>query len=253
MMALDDDETARCVFLTHTVVGVAWLRCSTLLSRALPCGGRFERRHDLTSLSSATFEACLVLQRSIPDGQPFYEEGRLFSAPRFAALRAASRALPQARPPLARYDCGDQRRFRLPASRPCYFSPILLLTHVLLGRLEFAAKPAANVGFHWVPRCSRGLDTTALLALECPAVAARGSALDPGAKHSRVIADRAARPPDRGEVGWVDRLIFRHSTSPRRRVTLGHRRLPRLDGDGSTMSLRRSDSLVNTAHFPILI
>jgi len=203
----------------------------------------------LTSLSSATFEACLVLQRSIPDGQPFFEEGRLFSAPRFAALRAASRALPPARPPLARYDCGDQRRFRLPASRPC------LLAHVLLGRLEFAAKPAANVGFHWVPRCSRGLDTTAFLALECPAVAARGSALDPGEKHSRVIADRAARPLDRGEMGWVDRLTFRHGTSPRREgyETLCRRRLPRLDGDQSTMSARRSDSLVNTAHFPILI
>ncbi len=96
----------------------------TINFRALPCGGRFERRHDLTSLSSATFVACLVLQRSIPDGQPFYEEDRLFSAPRFAALRAASRALPQARPPLARYDCGDQRRFRFPASRPSCFSPM---------------------------------------------------------------------------------------------------------------------------------
>jgi hypothetical protein len=96
----------------------------TINFRAVRCGGRFERRHDLTSLSSTTFEACLVLQRSIPDGQPFFEEGRLFSAPRFAALRAASRALPQARPPPARYDCGDQRRFRLPASRPSYFSPM---------------------------------------------------------------------------------------------------------------------------------
>jgi hypothetical protein len=96
-------------------------------------------------------------------------------------------------------------------------SVFLPLAHVLLGRLEFAAKPAANVGFHRVPRCSRGLDTTALLALKCPAVEARGSALDPGEKHSRVIADWAARPLDRGEVGWVDRLIFRHGTSPRRK------------------------------------
>ena len=147
------------------------------------------------------------MQRSIPDDQPFFEEGRLFSAPRFAPRRAASRALPQGRPPLARCNCGDQRRFRLAAFRSC-----------LLARPEFAARPAANVGFHWVPRCRRGLDTAALLALECPAVAARGSALDPGEKHSRVIADRAARPLDRGEVGWVDRLIFRHGTSPRRRV-----------------------------------
>lgn len=134
-------------------------------------------------------------------------------------------------------------------------SAFLLFAHVLLGRLEFAAKPAAKVGFHWVPRCSRGLDTAALLALECPAVAARGSALDPGEKHSRVIADRAARPLDRGEVGWVDRLIFRHGTSPRREgyVTPGRRRPSRLDGNQSTMSARRSDSLLNTAHFPILI
>ena len=134
-------------------------------------------------------------------------------------------------------------------------SAFLLFAHVLLGRLEFAAKPAANVGFHWVPRCRRGLDTAALLALECPAVAASGSALDPGEKHSRVIADRAARPLDCGEVGWVDRLIFRHGTSPRREgcVTLGRRRPSRLDGDQPTMSARRSDSLVNTAHFPILI
>jgi hypothetical protein len=134
-------------------------------------------------------------------------------------------------------------------------SAFLLFAHVLLGRLEFAAKPAANVGFHWVPRCCRGLDTAALLALECPAVAARGSALDPGEKHSRVIADRAARPLDRGEVGWVDRLIFRHGTSPRREgyVTPGRRRPSRLDGNQSTMSARRSDSLLNTAHFPILI
>jgi hypothetical protein len=183
--------------------------------RAAPCGGRFERRHDLTSLSSATFEACLVLQRSIPDGQPFYGAGRFFSAPRFAARRAASRALPQGRPPLSHFDCVD-RRFRFPVSRPCCFSPVLLLAHVLLGRLEFAAKPAANVGFRRILRCSRGLDTTALLALKCPAVAARGSALDPREKHSRVIADRAARPLDRGEVGWADRLIFRHGTSPRR-------------------------------------
>jgi hypothetical protein len=173
----------------------------------------------LTCLSSATFETCLVLQGSIPDGQPFYGAGPLFSAPRLAARRAASRALPRGRPPLSRFDCGDQRRFRFPASRPSCFSPILLLAHVLLGRLEFAAKPAANVGFHRVLRCSRGLDTTALLALKCPAVAARGSALDPKEKHSRVIADRAARPLDRGEVGWADRLIFRHGTSPRREVT----------------------------------
>ena len=162
----------------------------------------------MTSLGSATFEACLVLQRSIPDGRPFYGARRLFSAPRFAARRAASRALPQGRPPLSRFDCVDQRRFRFPASRPCCFSPVLLLAHVLLGRLEFAAKSAANVGCHRILRCSRGLDTTALLALKCPAVAARGSALDPKEKHSRVIADRAARPLDRGEVGWADRLIF---------------------------------------------
>jgi hypothetical protein len=209
----------------------------------------------LTSLSSATFEACLVLQRSIPDGRPFYGARRLFSAPRFAARRAASRALPQGRPPLSRFDCVDQRRFRFPASRPCCFSPVLLLAHVLLGRLEFAAKPAANVGFHRILRCSRGLDTTALLALKCPAVAARGSALDPREKHSRVIADRAARPLDRGEVGWADRLIFRHGTSPQREryELFSHRRLPRQGGDQSTMSLRRSDWLVNTAHFPILI
>jgi hypothetical protein len=95
-------------------------------------------------------------------------------------------------------------------------SDFLLLAHVLSGRLEFAAKPAANVGFHRVVRCHRRLDATALLALECPAVEAGGSALDPKEKHSRMIAHRTARPLDRGEVGWVDGLIFRHGTSPRR-------------------------------------
>jgi hypothetical protein len=98
-------------------------------------------------------------------------------------------------------------------------SAFLLLAHVLSARLEFVAKPAANVGFHRIPRCRRRLDATALLAFECPAVEAGGSALDPKEKHSRVIAHRTARPLDRGEVGWVDRLIFRHGTSPRRSVT----------------------------------
>jgi hypothetical protein len=96
-------------------------------------------------------------------------------------------------------------------------SAFLLLAH-LSGRLELAAKPAANVGLHGVFRCRRRLDATAFLALECPAVEAGGSALDPKEKHSRVIAQRTARPLDRGEVGWVDRLIFRHGTSPRRRL-----------------------------------
>ena len=194
----------------------------------------------MTHPSSATFEACLVLQISIPHGQPFCGEARLFSAPRFAPRRAASRALPQGRPPLSRFDCGDRWRFRFPAS--CF-----------MGRLEFAAKPAANAGFHWAPRCSRGLNTAAALALKCPAVAARGSAVDPGEKHSRVIADRAARPLDRGEVGQVDRLMFRHGifSAAERYGRFRHRRLPRQDGDRSMMSLRRSDSLLNTAHLPI--
>ena len=92
----------------------------------------------------------------------------------------------------------------------------LLSNHVLLGRLEFAAKPLANAGFHWVRRYGRRLNTTALLALKCSAVEARGARLDLGEKHSLVIACRAARPLNRREVGRGDRLIFAHGTSLRR-------------------------------------
>jgi hypothetical protein len=97
---------------------------------------------------------------------------------------------------LARFLKGVRRRCALTAEISGD-SAFLILAHVLLGRLEFAAKPAANVGFQGILRCSRGLDATAVLALKCPAVEARGSALDCKEKHSRVIAHRAARPLDR--------------------------------------------------------
>ncbi len=87
--------------------------------------------------------------------------------------------------------------------------------HALLGRLEFAAKPLANAGFHWVLRYRRRLNTTALLALKCSAVEASGSRLDLGEKHSLVIARRAARPLNRRKVGRGDRLIFAHGASLR--------------------------------------
>jgi hypothetical protein len=85
-----------------------------------------------------------------------------------------------------------------------------------LGRLEFAAKPLANAGFHWVLRYRRRLNTAALLALKCSAVEASGSRLDLGEKHSLVIARRAPRPLNRREVGRRDRLIFAHGASLRR-------------------------------------
>jgi len=72
--------------------------------------------------------------------------------------------------------------------------------HALLGRLEFAAKPLANAGLHWVLRYRRRLNTTALLALKCSAVEASGSRLDLGEKHSLVIARRAARPLNRRQA-----------------------------------------------------
>jgi len=84
------------------------------------------------------------------------------------------------------------------------------------GRLEFAAEPLANAGFHRVLRYGRGLNTTARLALKCPAVEANGSRLDLGEKHSLVIARRAARPLDRREVERGDRVIFAHGSSLRR-------------------------------------
>jgi hypothetical protein len=87
--------------------------------------------------------------------------------------------------------------------------------HALLGRLEFAAKPLANAGFHWVRRYRRRLNTTAPLALKCSAVEASGSRLDLGEKHSLVIARRAARPLNRRKVGRGDRLIFAHGASLR--------------------------------------
>jgi hypothetical protein len=92
----------------------------------------------------------------------------------------------------------------------------MFLLGFLLGRLEFAAKPLANAGLHWVRRYGRRLNTTALLALKCSAVEASGSRLDLGEKHSLVIARRAARPFNRREVGRGDRLIFAHGTSLRR-------------------------------------
>ena len=92
----------------------------------------------------------------------------------------------------------------------------LPFAHILLGRLEFAAKPLANAGFHWVRRYRRRLNTTALLALKCSAVEASGSRLDLGEKHSLVIARRAPRPLNRREVGRRDRLIFAHGASLRR-------------------------------------
>jgi hypothetical protein len=126
----------------------------------------------------------------------------------------------------------------------------LLFDHVLLGRLEFAAEPLPNAGFHRVLRYGRGLNTTALLALKCPAVEARGSCLDLGEKHSLVIARRAARPLDRREVERGDRLIFAHGSSLRRERD----ELPVTDnyriqgGDRSNMWFPRPDSLVNIAH-----
>ena len=128
------------------------------------------------------------------------------------------------------------------------FSPMFLLWF-LLGRLEFAAKPLANAGFHWVRRYGRRLNTTALLALKCSAVEASGPRLDLGEKHSLVIARRAARPFNRREVGRGDRLIFAHGTSLRRE----RYELPvtdnRAQGRGrSTMWLLEPDSLVNIAH-----
>ena len=84
-----------------------------------------------------------------------------------------------------------------------------------MGRLEFAAKPLANAGFHWVLRYRRRLNTTALLALKCSAVEASGSRLDLGEKHSLVIARRAARPLNRRKVERGDRLIFAHGASLR--------------------------------------
>jgi hypothetical protein len=92
----------------------------------------------------------------------------------------------------------------------------MFLLGFLLGRLEFAAKPLANAGLHWVRRYGRRLNTTALLALKCSAVEASGSRLDLGEKHSLVIARRAARPFNRREMGRGDRLIFAHGTSLRR-------------------------------------
>jgi hypothetical protein len=126
----------------------------------------------------------------------------------------------------------------------------LLFDHVLLGRLEFAAEPLANAGFHRVLRYSRGLNTTARLALKCPAVEANGSRLDLGEKHSLVIARRAARPLDRREVERGDRVIFAHGSSLRRE----RYELPVTDnyrvqgGDRSNMWFPRPDSLVNIAH-----
>ncbi len=126
----------------------------------------------------------------------------------------------------------------------------LLFDHVLLGRLEFTAEPLANAGFHRVLRYGRGLNTTALLALKCPAVEAGGSRLDLGEKHSLVIARRAARPLDRREVERGDRVIFAHGSSLRRE----RYELPVTDnyrvqgGDGSNMWFPRPDSLVNIAH-----
>jgi hypothetical protein len=126
----------------------------------------------------------------------------------------------------------------------------LLFDHVLLGRLEFAAEPLANAGFHRVLRYGRRLNATTLLALKCSAVEARGSRLDLGEKHSLVIARRAARPLDRREVGRGDRLIFAHGSSLRRE----RYELPITDnyrvqgGDPSNMWFPRPDSLVNIAH-----
>jgi len=102
--------------------------------------------------------------------------------------------------------CAPSGSSRLPAFRPWF----------LLGRLEFAAKPLANAGFHWILRYRRRLNTAALLALKCSAVEASGSRLDLGEKHSLVIARRAPRPLNRREVGRRDRLIFAHGASLRR-------------------------------------
>jgi hypothetical protein len=175
--------------------------------RAVPGGGRFERRHELTSLNSPTSEACRTLfprpasfckyQSLMVDRST--EMARFFQ--RLGSLRSGRH--------LARFLKGVQRSCGLTAVLGGD-SAFRLLPHVLSARLECAARPSENVGSRWVLRCDRRLDTTALLALECPAVDASGSPLDPGEKHSRMTAHRAARPLDRGEVGRADRLKFRH-------------------------------------------
>ena len=110
-------------------------------------------------------------------------------------------------------------RGRRASARSRVLTAIIGGDHALLGRLEFAAKPLANAGLHWVLRYRRRLNTTALLALKCSAVEASGSRLDLGEKHSLVIARRAARPLNRRKVGRGDRLIFAHGASCGESVT----------------------------------
>jgi hypothetical protein len=173
--------------------------------RTAPCGSRFERGHDLTSLSLLPKPASFLLPRpasfckyqSLVIGRST-ELARFFE--RLGSLRAGRH--------LTRFLEGIQRSRGLDEVIGGD-SAFRLLSHVLSGRPGFAARPPKHLGFHRLLRCCRGLDTTALLALECPALEARGSALDPGEKHSLVTAHRAARPLDRGEVGGADRLKFR--------------------------------------------
>lgn len=113
------------------------------------------------------------------------------------------------------------------------FRPWFLLGF-LLGRLEFAAKPLANAGLHWVRRYGGRLNTTALLALKGSAVEASGSRLDLGEKHSLVIAGRAARPFNRREVGRGDGLIFSHGLPCGESVT--NSQSPMTTGPGTVVS-----------------
>ena len=124
----------------------------------------------------------------------------------------------------------------------------LLFDHVLLGRLEFAAEPLANAGFHRVLRYGRRLNTTTVLALKCSAVEAGGSRLDLGEKHSLLIARRAARPLDRREVERGDRVILAHGSSLRRERYELPDNYRVQGGDRSNMWFPRPDSLVNIAH-----
>ncbi len=173
--------------------------------RARPCEGHFERRHDMApSVHLLPRPASFCRNQPLTIGRSAQQARLLECLGPLRPGRYLTRFLEGVHRPRA-FD-GDYRpRSCFPAFRPWF----------LLGRLEFAAKPLANAGFHWVLRYGRGLNTTAPLALKCSAVEASGSRLDLGEKHSLVIARRAARPLNRREVGRGDRLIFAYGASLR--------------------------------------
>jgi hypothetical protein len=80
-------------------------------------------------------------------------------------------------------------------------------------RFQFAGKPAAGARRHRITRYHHGFNATAFLALEGTVVETGRSGFQLRQQHAILLACRAARPFDRGNLRRRYWLIFGHGTA----------------------------------------